>query len=119
MISPAVVTTVLVGGGFVTGYLIAIGSTALSLATADAIGGAAIGTKSPRRIWLPMTDTLAAAAAVGTVATRNGQSAISFQTPLVVHPGEFVVVAMRTMQVTALVSSGVIGINIGYSGYWE
>lgn len=117
-ISPMVVSTVLVGGGAVWNWFCATGSTALSLATTDAIGGAAIGTKSPRYIQLPVTDTVAAAAAAGTVLTRNGASAINLVTPIVVNPNEFLHFGIRAPYVLAAITSGTIDGSIGLSGYY-
>lgn len=119
MISPMVVSTALLGGGAVWIWFVAVGSTALSLATADAIGGAAIGTASPRIIPLPLLDSIAAAAAVGTVATRSGNSQISLNTPLVVFPGQFVHVGIRSVQVAAAITGGVLSGGIGISGFWD
>lgn len=119
LISPMVVSTVLVGGGAVWGWFIAVGSTALSLATADAAGTTTLGTVSPRVLPLPIYDQVAAAATVGTVATRTGQSAISLETPLVVPNGTFVVVGIRTKHVAAAITSGVLDGQIGISGYWD
>ncbi len=119
MISPMVVSTVLVGGGAVWEWFVAVGSTALSLATADAIGGAAIGTASPRVTPLPILDTIGAAAAVATVATRNGVSSITLATPLVVFPGQFIHTGIRTLQVSAAITSGALSGGIGFSGYWD
>jgi hypothetical protein len=119
LISPMVVSTVLVGGGAVWGWFIAVGHNAISLATADAAGTTALGTVSPRVLPLPLYDQIAAAAAVGTVATRTGQSAIHLQTPLVVQTGGFVAVGIRTKHVAALISSGVLDGQIGISGYWD
>lgn len=119
LVSPMVVTTVLAGGGAVLMWFVAVGSTALSLATTDAAGGAAIGTASPRVLPLPIVDSFAAAAAAGTVVTRAGQSAVSLQTPLVVEPGRFVHVGVRILQAGAAVTSGVLSGNIGISGFWD
>jgi hypothetical protein len=119
MISPMVVSTVLVGGGAVWEWFIAVGSSALSLATADAAGTAALGTTSPRVTPLPLVDLVGAAAVVGTVLTRSGDSSISLQTPLVVMNGQFVHVGIRTLQVTAAITSGVITGGIGISGFWD
>lgn len=119
MISPMVVSTVLAGGGAVWGWFIAVGSTALSLATADAAGTTTLGTVSPRVTPLPLYDQVGAAAAVGTVATRTGNSAISLQTPLVVPNGTFVVVGIRTKHVAAAITSGVLDGHIGISGFWD
>lgn len=119
MISPLVVTAALTGGGFVAEWFVAIGSTGVSLATADGNGGAAVGTKSPKRMPLPIVDSLGAAAAVGTVSSRVGNGLINFETPLVLNPGEFIQIGFRTLQVTALVSAGDISGGIGINGYWQ
>lgn len=117
-ISPMVVSTVLVGGGAAWLWFVAVGSTALSLATGDAIGGAAIGTKSPRYLPLPTMDSVGAAAALGTVLTRAGDSSFSLATPLVVNPGEFIHFGIRAPFVTAAITSGTIDGSIGLSGYY-
>lgn len=120
MISPLVVSAALTGGGFVAEWFLAIGSTAVSLATADGVGGANVGTKSPKRMPLPIVDSLAAAAAVGVVATRTGEGGlITFETPLVLNPGEFIQIGFRTLQVTAAVTAGDISGGIGINGYWQ
>jgi hypothetical protein len=119
LISPMVVTTVLVGGGAVWGWFIAVGHNAISLSTADAAGTTALGTVSPRVLPLPIYDQIGAAAAVGTVATRTGQSAISLETPLVVPTGCFVAVGIRSKHVAAAITSGVLDGQIGISGYWD
>lgn len=119
LISPMVVSTVLAGGGAVWGWFIAVGANALSLATADAAGTTTLGTVSPRVLPLPLYDQVAAAAAVGTVATRTGQSAISLQTPLVVPNGTYCVVGIRTKHVAAAITSGVLDGHVGISGFWD
>jgi len=120
MISPMIVSVLFAGGGFTAEWFLAYGSTALSLATTDAVGGASIGTKSPTKIPLPIFDTLAAAAAVGTIAIRTGeQGLINLQTPIVINPGEFVHVGLRTMFVAAAVTAGAVDYGIGFSGYWQ
>lgn len=119
MISPMVVSTVLVGGGAVWGWFIAVGASTLSLATGDAAGTTALGAVAPRVLPLPLYDQIAAAAAVGTVCTRTGQSAVSLETPLVVPNGTFVVVGIRTKHVAAAITSGVLDGQIGISGYWD
>lgn len=118
MISPMVVSVILAGGGAAWTYFIAVGSTALSLATADAIGGAAIGTKSPRYLILPILDSVAATAAAGTVVTRAGSSNFSLNTPLVVNPGEFIHSGIRTCYVNAAITSGNFLGGISFSGFW-
>ena len=120
MISPIVVGAALTGGGFVLEWFLALGSTAVSLATGDAVGTTALGQKSPKRMPLPIVDSIAAAAAVGTVATRSGEGGLlTFETPLCVNPGEFFQLGFRTLQVTALVSAGSLDGGIGVNGYWQ
>lgn len=118
-ISPMVVTTALTGGGAVLNWFVAVGNTAVSYATTDAAGTTALGSKSPRIIPLSVVDSIAAAAAVGVVATRVGDSYYALETPLVVHPGEFISVGVRTIQATAAVTAGVISGGIGFGGYWD
>ena len=119
MISPMIVTTALTGGGFTAEWFVFWGSTALSLATADAVGGAAIGTKSPNKMPLPIFDTLAATAALGVIATRNGEMGhIPLQTSIVVNPGEFVGFGLRTLFVGAAVTAGGVDTGFAMNGYW-
>jgi|GEM_PF-5884674 hypothetical protein len=118
-ISPTVVGTVLVGGGYVANWFATIGNTALSMATTDADGTTAVAQKAPRLVPLTTMDAMGAAAAVGTVATRTGDSTTIFSTPLVIHPGEFLNIGIRTMQVTAAVTSGNMVGSIGVNGYWD
>ena len=118
MISPLIVTTALTGGGFTGEWFVAWGHTALSLATADATGGAAIGTKSALKMPLPILDTIAATAAAGTIFTRNGEMGlINLNTPIVVNPGEFIAVGMRTLFVTAAITAGAADYGIAFNGY--
>lgn len=101
-------------------WFIAIGSTALSLATTDAAGTTAPGTKAPRIFPLPMNDSFAATPAVGVVGTRAGSSQITLGTPLVVHPGEFVVVGFRLLVAPTLAATaGSYDGSLALSGYWD
>lgn len=118
-ISPAVVTTLLVGGGAVWTYEVAWGHTAASLATTDAAGTTALGSKSPRFMPLSLVDSLAAAAAVGVIATRVGDSYYPLETPIVVHPGECIAIVARTLQAGAAITAGAISGGIGFGGYWD
>lgn len=119
MISPLVVSTVVVGGGAVWGWFVAVGHNAISLATADAAGTTTLGTVSPRILPLPTYDQSAAAPAVGTVLTRTGESLITLETPLIVPNGCFIAIGIRTKHVAALMSSGVFDGQIGVNGYWD
>lgn len=118
-LSPLIVSVLLAGGGFTAEWFLAYGSTALSLATADANGTTAPGSKSPTRVPLPMMDTLAAAAAVGTIAARSGIAGhIPLQTPIVLQPGEFIHFGLRSLFVAAAVTAGAVDYGIGCHGYW-
>ena len=88
-------------------------------ATTDAVGTTALGSKSPRIIPLSVIDVIAANAAAGTVATRVGDSYYPLETPLVVHPGEFISVGCKTLQATAAITAGVLTGSVGYGGYWD
>lgn len=118
-ISPMVVTTALTGGGFVANWWVSIGNTAVTQATTDAAGTTTLGTKSPRIIPLSVIDSLAAAAAAGVVATRVGDSYYPLETPIVVHPGEFISVGCKILQAGAAVTAGVVTGAVGYGGYWD
>jgi len=113
MISPTVVSTALTGGGFIGTYFVAVGGSAVSLATTTANGTTAVATKAPRILMLTATDNFAATAAAGTVGTRTGDSSI------VVHPGEHLVCGFRVMYATAAVTAGAIDGSISFSGYWD
>lgn len=118
MISPLVAAAALTGGGVVAEWFLAFGGTALSLATADAVGGAAIGVKSFSKLPLPIVDSFAAAAAIGTVGTRSGEGGhILLQTPIVLAPGEFIILGIRTLYVAAATAGQVDG-GYGFNGYW-
>lgn len=120
MISPLIVSVLIAGGGFTASWFVAIGGTVLSLATADSVGSTTPGAKSAKIIPLPIFDTLAAAAALGTIATRVGETGrISLQTPLVIAPGEHIHVGLRTLFVTAAVTAGAVDFGIGFSGFWD
>jgi hypothetical protein len=119
LISPMVVSAALTGGGFTAEWFVAIGHSAVSLATATTNGTTALALKAPRIIPLPTFDTLAAAAAAGVVATRQGDNSIRLGTPLVINPGERIAIGFRTVFVGALVSAGTIDGGIGVSGYWD
>jgi hypothetical protein len=118
-ISPMIVTTTLAGGGFTAICFAAVGSTAISLATAEADGTADRNTKSPRIIPLGLVLSLPATAAAGTISTDVGNHDFQFVTPLVVHPGEFIHVGFRTITVAAAVTAGVADGAVYINGYWE
>lgn len=107
----AVVTTALVGGPVISMNSLAFGHTAAGLTTVE---NNTTGAKAPRRVPLPI-QTFAMAAAVGTQADRD--IAVSFATPVLVQPGEFVQFAMKN--VGTVTTTGVITYSIAFDGYWE
>ena len=102
------VQTVLAGGPEVLQWSLAFGHTAVSLATTETVTS-----KAPRFIPLGF-QTLAATAAVGTMATDISQQ---FLTPIVVQPGEFIQTVVRNIGVVG--TSGTIAHLITFDGYWE
>lgn len=84
------VQTVVVGGPNVRQYFLAFGHTAVSLATAEAAG-----TKAPRRIHLPILQTVAAAQAVSTLLATTTNFVDFGDAPVYVNPGEFIQLCVR------------------------
>lgn len=117
-IAPWVVLTALTGGGAVWNWFAAWGGTALNLGQADTIGTTAPGQKSFRKKPLHVVDSLAAAAAAGTIASRVGDGHIPLQTPIVLAPGEFFVLGTRTLFAGAAISAGAVEGSYGVNGYW-
>jgi hypothetical protein len=91
-------------------WRIAWGHTAVSLATADAIGA-----KAPRHMNMGIM-SVPIAAAIG--ADYSKDLIHTFQTPIVVNPGEFIATTVRFLLGTATASQEVVG-SIGWEGYWE
>lgn len=118
-LSPLVVGTVLAGGGFAANWFAAIGATALTSATTDADGTTAVAQKTDRLVPLSRVTSFAAAAASGTIETGQGDFTVQFTTPLIVHPGEFLKVGLRTVFVSAAVTSGTLFGSINVNGYWD
>ena len=89
---------------------LAWGHTAVSLATSDAVG-----TKAPRHMKLGQMY-----GAIGAVIGQGYDKDIvaTFQTPIIVNPGEFIATTVRFILGTATASQEVVGI-IGFEGYWE
>ena len=86
------------------------GNTAVSLATNDTVN-----TKAPRYLTLGQM-TVPIAAVIG--ATYDKDIIRSFTTPVVVNPGEFVGVCVRTLVGTATASQTVVA-AVAFEGYWE
>lgn len=118
-VSPLVVSSTLTGGGFVANWFAAIGATALTSATTDADGTTAVAQKTDRLVPLARVTSFAAAAAAGVIETGAGENSVQFPTPLVIHPGEFLKIGLRTFQVTAAVTAGTIDGSINVNGYWD
>ena len=107
------VQTAMTGGPLVNTFALAFGHTAVSLATAEAAA-----TKKPRIILLPeLTQSVAAAAAAGTVTSQPGSAMCLFPEPIYVNPGEFVAFTVKHIGTAA--TAGVIGYNIQYVYSWE
>lgn len=94
-----IVTTVLAGGPVFYEYGVAYGHTNVSLATTESATA-----KAPRRFPIGI-EVFAAAAAVGTVGSVNGQY-MSFANPIPVLPGEFF--AITAKNVGTVTTTGVI-----------
>ena len=110
------VTTALVGGNVQYFYSLAYGHTAVSMATAE--GGSyttSPTTKAPRRIAIGQ-ENFAAAAAVGTIGSVDGQK-MQFLSPIPVNPGEFIAVCAKN--VGTVTSAGVITFLVTFDGYWN
>jgi hypothetical protein len=102
------VQTVLAGGPFIYQCGVAFGHTSVSLATTEAAT-----TKAPRRFPVGLY-TLAATAAVGSVGATFVHS---FNTPLLVQPGEFIQTIVKNIGTVG--TSGTIAHVIGFEGYFE
>ncbi len=118
-VSPMVVTTVLAGGGFTALWFASIGSSALSSATTDADGTTTVAQTADRVVPLSRHISFAAAAAVATLETGQGDFTVQFPTPLVVHPGQFLKIGLRSTTVAAVVTSGTIDGAVMVNGYWD
>lgn len=105
------VHTAITGGGCVRNWALAYGHTAVSLLTAELATGTAP-TKAPRRKPLG-TQGVVATAAAGTSLTPVGGT---FATPVLVAPGEFVQVVVKS--VGTAITAGAIGHVIDVEGYW-
>lgn len=109
------VDLVLTGGPLVLAYSLAYGHTAISMATAEAASFASATTKAPRRVWLGVQSTIAAAVA-GT-ALGPGPLAVRFDSPVVVAPGEFVAITVRNQG--TVTSAGSIVVAAAFDAYFD
>jgi hypothetical protein len=105
----SVVTAALTGGGIIWAFSIAAGSTAVSLATAEAAT-----TKAPRRI--PLGFQVIDANAVAGVKPLDLQMDFS-SSPIMVQSGEFIQIAARNLGIVTTV--GTVTVICTFTGYWE
>jgi hypothetical protein len=107
------ITTALTGGPLYFAYSLAFGHTAVSMATAESASFANNTAKAPRRVALGF-ETYVVTAPVGTL----GQGVYrSFQTPIVVNPGEFVAICAKNLG--TVTSAGVITWLAGFDACYE
>jgi len=105
------VTAALTGGPVLYAYSIAYGGNALSLATVESNGV----TKASRRIALGF-ETFAATAAVGVLGSPAGCS-MTFNSPILVQPGEYIQIAAKNLG--TVTSGGTITFLVTFDGYME
>jgi hypothetical protein len=103
------VQTVYVAGGYMASWSLAFGHTAVSLATGETLNTS----KSARRVGLGFQYYPAAAPVL------SGLTPISmkFESPIAVHPGEFVQ-TVKKKAVGLVPTSGVVAHLITFDGYW-
>ena len=109
-----VTTVALTGGPVILAYAIAFGHTAASLATTETASFATGTTHAPRIVPIGI-EAWAAAAPVAT--EGQGTAIISFDSPIVVRPGEFVQIIARNMG--TVTTAGAITVIASYDAYWE
>ena len=110
----SVIDSAITGGPCAFAYSVAFGHTAVSLATAES-GSFVTGTaKAPRRILVGCEGF--AANSVGTLGSPAGIHA-TFQSPIVVAPGEFFAITCRQLGVVA--SAGSCVHLVGVDAYFE
>lgn len=102
------VTTALTGGPVLYALSLAYGHTAVSLATTETATS-----KAPRRLPLGF-QSIPATSAVGVL---GGQIDLSFETPILVQPGEFIQVVAKNLG--TVTSAGVVVFIISIGGYFE
>jgi hypothetical protein len=105
------VTAALTGGPVLYAYSLAFGHTAVSMQTTDTLGTS----KAPRRIALGF-ETFAATAAVGVMGSQGG-CVMTFNSPVVVQPGEFVAITAKNLG--TVTSGGTITFLVTFDGYFE
>lgn len=94
-------------------YAVAYGHTAVSLATTEVASFTAGATKSPRRIAIGSSGFPLAAA----IGTQNNPINVTFQSPIVVNPGEFF--AILAKQITTVPTAGSVVVTATVDHYFE
>lgn len=107
------VSVALTGGPVTYAFALAFGHTATSLATLETGSFVTATTHAPRIVALGMQNYIVTAP-VGTV---GNTVQVSFKTPVVVRPGEFIDIVARNIGVVT--SLGAITFIIGFDAYWE
>jgi hypothetical protein len=103
------VTTILAGGPLVYVVSLNYGSTAVSLATAEAAT-----TKAPRRVALGLQAYVVTAAVGTTDRPIEYNCAVS---PIYVHPGEFCQISLNNLG--TVTTTGAVAFVVNFIGYWE
>lgn len=109
-----VVSVTLTGGPVIYAYAVAFGHTAVSLATTESASFATGTTHAPRIVPIGM-EAFAAAAAAGI--EGSGTAVVTFQSPIIIRPGEFVQLIARN--VGTVTTAGAITIVGMIDAYWE
>lgn len=94
-------------------WSLAHGHTAVSMATAESLTSA---TKAPRRIALGFQSAAVGTAVGGTYAP--GDVSMTFNSPIVVNPGEFIATVVKQIVGTATASQS-IWYHVTFNGYFE
>lgn len=106
------VRTILTGGNVTYAWRLAYGHSALSLVTAESASFAATATKVPNFVPLGY-DNYPAAAAAGFLGQTH---VVTFRTPIVVNPGEFIALTANNLGVVT--TAGDIEVSLAYDAHW-
>jgi hypothetical protein len=108
------ISATLIGGPVAMLYSLAWGHTAVSLATTESASFTTGATKLPKKMFIG-GENFPATGAIGVSAT--GGVNVTFITPVVVNPGEFIAIVAKNVGVVT--SAGSITSLIGFEGFWE
>jgi hypothetical protein len=112
------VQTVLGGGPQIRQFSLAFGHNALTLGGSESASFATATNKVSRRVALPaFTQAITATQAVSTMVSQPGGSAIVFQNPIYVNPGEYVALVMKAIGTVG--TSGTVGHVVSFDYSWE